>query len=75
MTAGTVIHLLLLFALVVGTTDWKLEARKAQERLSCEHQSHVERSEDKHHVDELVPSSAYVQREDVQFLESCLNSR
>ncbi|KAG7368763.1 multidrug efflux protein [Nitzschia inconspicua] len=33
MTTGTWIHMLLLAVAVFGTTDWKLEARKAKERV------------------------------------------
>eukprot|EP00521_Asterionellopsis_glacialis_P008016 CAMPEP_0195282402 /NCGR_PEP_ID=MMETSP0707-20130614/1287_1 /TAXON_ID=33640 /ORGANISM="Asterionellopsis glacialis, Strain CCMP134" /LENGTH=517 /DNA_ID=CAMNT_0040341367 /DNA_START=128 /DNA_END=1681 /DNA_ORIENTATION=- len=36
MTAGTVVHFVLLFALVAGTTNWDVEAQKAQARLSLE---------------------------------------
>mmetsp|Transcript_10873 Transcript_10873/g.15329 ORF Transcript_10873/g.15329 Transcript_10873/m.15329 type:complete len:547 (-) Transcript_10873:199-1839(-) len=36
MTTGTVVHLILLFGLVAGTTNWKIEAQKAQARLALE---------------------------------------
>ena len=34
MTTGTWVHMLLLAAVVIGTTDWKAEAHKAQQRVA-----------------------------------------
>jgi hypothetical protein len=34
MTAGTWVHMLLLALVVVGTTNWEVEARKAKERVA-----------------------------------------
>jgi hypothetical protein len=33
MTVGTWVHMLLLGAVVVGTTNWEAEAKKANERV------------------------------------------
>jgi hypothetical protein len=33
MTVGTWVHMLLLGAVVVGTTNWEAEAKKAKERV------------------------------------------
>ncbi|KAL3904732.1 MAG: hypothetical protein SGARI_004789 [Bacillariaceae sp.] len=40
MTTGTWVHMLLLAMVVIGTTDWKLEARKAKERVAADAAEH-----------------------------------
>lgn len=41
MTAGTWCHMLLLAAVVIGTTDWKTEAYKAKQRVIADQAQHV----------------------------------
>jgi MATE family multidrug resistance protein len=40
MTTGTWIHMVLLAMVVIGSTDWKLEARKAKERVDADAACH-----------------------------------
>jgi hypothetical protein len=43
MTVGTWVHMLLLGAVVIGTTNWEAEAKKAKERVGVTHEPPRER--------------------------------
>jgi len=50
MTVGTWTHMLLLLAVVVGTTDWEVEAKKAKERLDTQQEDPHERRQVEHEI-------------------------
>ena len=42
MTIGTMIHMILLLVVVVGTTNWSVEAQRALERVAAKHEKQQE---------------------------------